>query len=104
MTASPAIVSAFFAAHSIPDPAREFVFAPPRKWRFDFAWPDRKVALEVEGGVFTGGRHTSSVGFLKDISKYNTAESLGWHVLRCTPKTLLTLETINLIKQTRANA
>ena len=66
-------------------PEREHRFAPPRRWRFDFAWSERKVAVEVEGGVWTNGRHTRGSGFVKDIEKYNAAAMLGWRVLRFTP-------------------
>ena len=91
----------FFAGQGLPMPVTEHRFHPSRKWRFDYAWPDAKVALEVEGGVWTGGRHTSSAGFLKDIEKYNAAARLGWRVLRCTPKTLLTLDTVEAVKEAR---
>jgi hypothetical protein len=37
-------------------PTREYVFAPPRKWRFDFAWPDIKLAVEINGGIWNNGR------------------------------------------------
>lgn len=79
---------------------REFRFHPERKWRFDYAVPERKVALEVEGGVWTGGRHTSSKGFLNDMEKYNTATVMGWKVVRTTPKDLYTAATLNLMKNT----
>jgi very-short-patch-repair endonuclease len=78
----------FFRAFGIPDPEPEFRFAPPRRWRFDYAWPGHKVALEIEGGVWTGGRHTSGAGFCKDMEKYNAAAVAGWRVLRCQPKEL----------------
>ena len=52
---------------------KEYKFHPTRRWRFDYAIPEHKIALEVEGGVWTGGRHTSPKGFLNDIEKYNTA-------------------------------
>jgi very-short-patch-repair endonuclease len=55
-----------------------------RRWRFDFAWPDRKVALEVEGGVWISGRHTRAAGYINDTEKYNEAVLLGWRVLRVT--------------------
>lgn len=66
--------------------AREYVFAPPRKWRFDFCWPGSrlKVALEVDGGVFSGGRHTNGAGFTADVEKMNAAALDGWCVLRAT--------------------
>lgn len=63
---------------------REHAFHPARKWRFDFAWPRERVALEVDGGVFTGGRHTRGAGFEADAEKLNEAALLGWSVLRVT--------------------
>lgn len=70
----------------LPMPLDEFLFTKVRNWRFDIAWPDYKVALEIEGGAFTGGRHTSGVGFVKDMDKYNEAAIQGWCVIRCVPK------------------
>jgi very-short-patch-repair endonuclease len=70
-------------------PATEHRFAPPRRWRFDVAFPDRKLAVEIEGGVWTGGRHTRPGGFLKDAEKYNRAAILGWRLLRFTPQQVL---------------
>lgn len=60
----------------------EYKFHPTRRWRFDFAKPDEKIAVECEGGVWTGGRHTRGSGFVKDTEKYNQAAILGWRVLR----------------------
>ena len=77
---------------------KEYKFHPTRKWRFDFAIPEHKIALEVEGGVWTGGRHTSSTGFLKDMEKYNTATSMGWRVFRTTPNDLYNSKTLNMLK------
>ena len=57
---------------------REVTFHPKRKWRFDFAWPEYKLAVEVEGW----GRHQRRGGFNKDAEKYNAALLLGWRVLR----------------------
>jgi hypothetical protein len=75
-------------------PVTEHKFHPTRKWRFDYAFPDSMVAVEVEGGVWTGGRHTSGAGFIKDMEKYNTALLHGWRVYRVTPKTLTSRDTI----------
>lgn len=80
-------------------PIPEYRFHPERRWRFDFAWPDHLVALEVEGGVWSGGRHTRPRGFLADIEKYNAATTLGWRVLRTTPEALYSTRTLGLIKQ-----
>ena len=68
----------------LPKPEREYKFCGWRKWRFDFAWPDQKVAAECEGGHWSGGRHTRGSGFEKDCEKYNVAQNLGWRVFRFT--------------------
>lgn len=68
----------------------ELRFHPTRKWRFDYAFPDNKIAIEKEGGIWTGGRHSRGAGMVKDMEKYNEAELLGWHVFRFTPSKLKT--------------
>ena len=77
---------------------REHQFHPDRKWRFDYAIPSHLIALEVEGGVWTGGRHTSPRGFLGDMEKYNAATLMGWRVFRCTPETLHTRDTLDMLR------
>lgn len=68
----------------LPVPEREYQFHPTRKWRFDFAWPDKKIAVEMEGGVWIFGGHNRGGGYNKDCEKYNEAVKLGWKVLRFT--------------------
>ena len=60
----------------------EYKFHPDRRWRFDFAIPELKLAFEAEGGVWTRGRHTRPTGYIKDCEKYNAAMDLGWKVYR----------------------
>ena len=69
-----------------PDPATELLFHPKRKWRFDYAWEEQKLALEVHGGIHSGGRHTRGRGFVEDRAKMNEATLLGWTVLEVTPE------------------
>jgi hypothetical protein len=77
-------------AEGLPMPTPEYQFAKDdgRRWRFDWCWVDQKVVLEVEGGVWTAGRHTRPKGFLSDLEKYNRATQLGYRVFRCTPSTI----------------
>jgi very-short-patch-repair endonuclease len=56
---------------------REHRFDPTRRWRFDAAWPEAKLAVEIEGSG-----HRNVVKFRKDTEKYNTAVRLGWRILR----------------------
>lgn len=103
---------------SVGTPEREFRFHPERRWRFDFAWPDVKVAVEIDGGGYgfrcrtcrgtgkasgkfgpatcrtcggTGrmvGGHNTATGSTNDAEKGNAAVVLGWRVLRFTTRML----------------
>ncbi len=68
----------------LPAPEREVMFAKPRRWRFDLAWPALMVACEVEGGTWVQGRHTRPAGFENDAEKYSEAAIRGWLVVRVT--------------------
>lgn len=77
----------FFARHcekrgcARPD-MKELQFHPVREWRFDIAWTKYKVALEVNGGTWTGGRHNRGKGSIEDWLKVNEAQILGWIVIQ----------------------
>lgn len=104
-------------AHGIPIPEAEYPFNklspyPARSktgrirlWRLDFAWPKEAhdlyspVALEIDGGVWTGGRHTRGQGYIGDMEKFNEAVLQGWMCLHCTPTQLKTFEIAPLIKR-----
>lgn len=92
-------VAAFFAVHGVYAPEPEFKFAHDRRWRFDYAWPARRIALEVEGGVWTNGRHTRGSGFVRDMEKYNRAAVLGWRVVRVVPSQLMTPATAEMLRE-----
>lgn len=66
----------------LPEPVEEYRFEPSRRWRFDYAYPEIKVAIEIEGAVYAQGRHTRGRGFENDCRKYNHAALLGWRILR----------------------
>jgi len=76
----------------------EHKFHKTRKWRFDFAHLQSKVAIEIEGGIWGESRHTKAVGYIKDCEKYNTATFDDWAVIRL-PNYWITQETLLEIKQ-----
>lgn len=66
------------------DPVPEYRFCPERKWRFDWAFPEERIAIEIEGNAWHvkgGGRHMQD----SDLEKYNAASSLRWLVFRFSP-------------------
>ncbi len=71
-----------------PDAVAEFRFHDVRKWRADFAIPSKLLLIEIDGGIFSGGRHTRGAGFLADCEKLNAAAMLGYRVLRYSPTQL----------------
>jgi len=60
-----------------------------RKFRFDCACPSLKVAIEIEGAIWTQGRHNRPIGMQQDMDKYNLATLEGWRLLRYTPEQLM---------------
>jgi very-short-patch-repair endonuclease len=58
----------------------ELRFHAERKWRLDFAHPVTKTAIEINGGVWSGGRHVRGAGYLRDREKVNAATLAGWRV------------------------
>lgn len=75
---------AHLRALGVPEPEREYRFNVERRWRADFAWPALRLLVEVEGGTYSGGRHTRGAGYAEDCEKYNAAAAVGWTVLRYT--------------------
>jgi hypothetical protein len=79
----------------------EYLFGEPlgRKWRFDYVIegdrpkrigiPASRVAIEIDGGSYTNGRHTRGIGFRRDLEKFTEAAILGWSILRFTPQQVL---------------
>jgi hypothetical protein len=80
----------------------EHKFCVSRRWRFDFAHLQQGIAIEIEGGVYSRGRHVRPGGFLSDMEKYNRATVLGWKVLRMTPQQFDGLEFVELVKEITA--
>lgn len=65
-------------------PIEEYQFTPSRKFRFDYAFPDHKIAIEYEGLFCVTSAHTNPGGYINDCQKYNLATKLGWRILRYT--------------------
>ena len=89
----------------LPIPMTEWAFARAemgRQWRLDFAWPQQRLGMEVDGGAWTQGRHTRGKGFIEDMAKSNAAVLLGWRVLRYTPQQIDTGEWIEGVKRALA--
>lgn len=84
---------------------REVRFAPPRKWRADFAVRNRHaigyggLLVEIDGGAYVAGRHTRGAGFERDCEKLNAAALLGYRVLRFTPAMVDDGRALSVIRQ-----
>lgn len=61
---------------------QEYKFHPKRKWRADFHIMGKKILVEVEGGIWSNGRHTRGKGYIGDMEKYNAAVVMGFQVLQ----------------------
>lgn len=87
----------------IPTPETEFRFHPTRQWRFDYAWPDKKIAVEKQGGIWMrgatgrGGAHSLPSNIIRDMEKNNEAVKLGWRVFLFTPQQIRSGEAQNFM-------
>lgn len=98
-----ALFCALLRREKLPLPVREYEFAREtfgRRWRFDFAFVEQRVGVEVDGGVWTGGRHVRPAGFAEDRKKHNCAAALGWRVLVFLPADLCSVESLHLLART----
>ncbi len=87
-------------SNGIADPTPEFQFAAPeRKFALDYAWPDVKVGVECEGGVWTKGAHGRGSGIMRDMEKSNLWTVMGWRVLRLTPSQLVQPDSLAMLAQ-----
>lgn len=87
------------AAAGLPAPEREVRLVPGRKFRCDLVWRDACLVVEVEGGVFTRGRHTRGSGFVRDAEKYNALALAGFTVLRVAPPQIRSGQALKWIEQ-----
>lgn len=85
-------------ANGLPEPEREYRFAPPRRWRADFAYPSQRLLIEVEGGMWTKSRHRTGTGYEQDCRKYNKCVIDGWRLLRFTRSMIEKGEAVEAIK------
>jgi hypothetical protein len=71
----------------LPEPQREVLVVPSRKWRWDFAWLSPYcVGVEVQGGGHVRGKHHRHRGYEEDCEKHNEAILNNWLVLVVTPE------------------
>lgn len=82
-----------------PHPFCEHAYARERDWRCDFVWPEQRIVLEVEGGVWTQGRHTRGDGFAKDLEKYNALTGAGWTLYRVSQREINSGEALSMIEK-----
>lgn len=83
----------------LPAPERQYRFHATRRWRADFAWPEHKLLLEVDGGGYINGRHSRGAGMAADCEKANEALLAGWRMLRVTPAHIRSGEAIAWIQR-----
>lgn len=99
MTMIGALVDAQCREAGWPLPEREYPVCSSRKFRWDFAFPSQRLALEIDGGVWVKGGHSTGTGILRDMEKLNTGTVNGWRLLRLTPQQVKAGELTGWLKQ-----
>ena len=88
-------------AAGLPEPVRQYYYARPRKLRADFSFPEHRLLIEIQGGIFMkrGGAHGSITGILADLDRLNAATLAGFYMLRFTPDQVKTGEALAVIEK-----
>jgi very-short-patch-repair endonuclease len=73
---------------NLPEPVREYPAITGRRFRFDLAWPECKLLVEVQGAIFVKGGHSSGTGIMRDHEKHNLAVIEGWRIIYANSKTI----------------
>ena len=65
---------------------REYQAIPGRKFRYDFAfvsgkWQGKNLLIEINGGTFTRGGHSTGTGIRRDYTKQNLCQIAGYKLL-----------------------
>ena len=86
-------------ALGLPEPVREYQAIKGRKFRFDFAWLEHRLLVEVNGGTYTKGAHSTGQGIARDYEKANLATLDGWRVLMFDGKAVKSGVAVEVIRQ-----
>ena len=72
----------------LPSPQRNYRFHPKRRFEIDYAWPEYRIGIEIQGGIFipAGGAHSRPMNIIRDMTKHNLLLDAGWRVWHYTPK------------------
>jgi hypothetical protein len=89
------------ALAGLPAPCGEFLFARPRRWRFDFCWERERVSLEFQGGIYAQERsgHSTVSGLERDYRKFSEASIRGWKLILVTAGMVRSGEAFQLIER-----
>lgn len=94
-----ATLATHLTRHGIGGWTREHRFHPTRRWRIDVAFVGQQLAVEVDGGVWTGGRHSRGSGVMADCEKFSALAIAGWRLIRVTPAHVRDGTAVQWIKQ-----
>lgn len=96
----------------LPETQYRFDMRTPKR-RADFAWPDYRVMLEIDGGTFgIGGKpcpvcgqrpvggHNRGKAYQRDRMRDALATANGWTVIRATPELMANDGMLDCIKRT----
>jgi len=83
----------------LPEPVREYTFLPGRKFRADLAYVEKKILIEVQGGIYTKSAHNTGMGLERDYTKYNLANLSGWRVLQFSRSMIEDGSAVEMIKK-----
>jgi len=78
---------------------REYPAIKGRKYRFDFCFKDARLLIEINGGTFTKGAHSTGTGIRRDYEKNNLAQLAGWRCLMFDGEMVRSGEAVEIVRK-----
>ena len=66
----------------LPEPEREYKALKDRQFPWDLAWPEHRLLVEIQGGIYQRGAHSRGAGIERDMEKLNLATLAGYRSLQ----------------------
>lgn len=78
---------------------REYLAVKGRKFRWDFCYEGAKLLIEINGGTFTKGAHSTGTGIRRDYEKNNLAQLAGWRCLMFDGEMVRSGEAVEIVRK-----
>lgn len=83
----------------LPEPEREVKLSDEYAYRWDFVWAKYRLAVEINGGIWNVGGHSTGKGILRDMTKLRIATLAGFRCFQFSADAVEDGSAVNTVEQ-----